>query len=289
MPLPKTCSCGVKIRWRISVLFRENRHLLRYGETIRALRKAQRWRDIFVRAKEGDEHLQTVLQRYDKMIEAKRDKEKFKMMLIEAIEWREKMKRRAILTGAYHRPTLYNRPLPRMKPQPVHVTATIRRLERMAGRPTAGADVREKPHTQSRQDGVQVDPVFSDAPKEWEEFINKQMYDIRQTFERDAARATTPYSPEMLEMIKAARREKIANKTRERERERRGQVFRKTLKRQRQGPPAHVLAIMTERQKHMDKVSRGVSEVGYVGQVKRALGFKLRNPDAGRQRLEVGG
>ena len=40
-----------------------------------------------------------------------------------------------------------------------------------------------------------------------------------------------PYPPEMLEQIRAARREKIANKTRERERERRGEMTNRLLKR----------------------------------------------------------
>jgi hypothetical protein len=30
----------------------------------------------------------------------------------------------------------------------------------------------------------------------------------------------------------------------------------------------------------MDKVSRSVSEVGYVGMIKRRLGWKLKNPEA---------
>lgn len=104
--------------------------------------------------------------------------------------------------------------------------------------------------------------------------------EIVETLKRDDARAALSYPPDMLETIKAARREKIANKTRELERERRGVVLRRTILRRRQGPPAHVLATMSEKQKHMDKVSRSVSEVGYVAEVKRALGFKFRNPDA---------
>jgi hypothetical protein len=43
---------------------------------------------------------------------------------------------------------------------------------------------------------------------------------------------------------------------------------------------------MTPEQKHMDRVSRSVGEVGYVGQVKRRLGFRLRNPEAWK--VEIG-
>lgn len=36
------------------------------------------------------------------------------------------MRNRPILTGGYHRPTLNNRPLPRLKPQPHAITMMIR-------------------------------------------------------------------------------------------------------------------------------------------------------------------
>jgi hypothetical protein len=81
-------------------------------------------------------------------------------------------------------------------------------------------------------------------------------------------------------MIKQARREKIANKTRELERERRGEVIARTIKRRNKGPPAHVLSRMSDEERRLDKIARSsVSEVGYVGLVKRRLGFKLRDPE----------
>lgn len=109
---------------------------------------------------------------------------------------------------------------------------------------------------------------------------------ISESFQRERARLNTPYPPEMLEAIKEARREKIRNKTREKQRERRGEMTNHLLKRMRQGPPAHVLALMTEKQRRMDRIARGASEVGYVGQVKRRLGFRLENAEAGK--VEVG-
>ena len=110
----------------------------------------------------------------------------------------------------------------------------------------------------------------------------KGIYD---TFRRDTERASTPYAPAMLAAIKQARREKIANKTRERERERRGEILRRTVLRRNKGPPAHVLRRMTEEERKMDKVVRSVSEVGYVGQVKRKLGFKLRDPELWKREI----
>ena len=50
-----------------------------------------------------------------------------------------------------------------------------------------------------------------------------------------------------------------------------------TEKRARKGPPAHVLAEMTPEQRHDDRVARSsVSETGYVGMVKRKLGWKMK-------------
>jgi hypothetical protein len=86
-----------------------------------------------------------------------------------------------------------------------------------------------------------------------------------------------PVSPALQEMLRAARREKVVNKTRERARERRGEILRRTVERARKGPPAHVLVRMTPAERHADRVVRGVGEVGYVGMVKRRMGVKLRD------------
>ncbi len=78
-----------------------------------------------------------------------------------------------------------------------------------------------------------------------------------------------------------ARRGKIANKIREREREARGEILPCTIKRKIKGPPAHVLAIMTEKQRLRDAVVRSsASEVGYVGKMKRQLGWNMKNAEA---------
>jgi len=108
---------------------------------------------------------------------------------------------------------------------------------------------------------------------------------MKDCFERENERANAPIPPEMAAQVKEARREKFRNKARESERERRGEVLNRTLKRRRKGPPAHVLAVMTEKQKVWDKVARSVSEVGYVAAVKRKLGFKLREPSLWKREL----
>lgn len=91
----------------------------------------------------------------------------------------------------------------------------------------------------------------------------------------------TPRSPELIEMVQAARRYKWENKRRERQREERGEVLPITLRRARKRPPSHILVQMTDEQKRLDTISRSsVSEVGYIGHVKKKLGWKLRNPNA---------
>jgi len=39
--------------------------------------------------------------------------------------WIDKMRNRAIMTGGYLRPTWFNKPLPRLSPQPIHITMMI--------------------------------------------------------------------------------------------------------------------------------------------------------------------
>lgn len=111
------------------------------------------------------------------------------------------------------------------------------------------------------------------------------MKKLSEGFELDRTRQISPYPAEMLAAIKEARREKIRNKTRERERWRRGEVTNRLRKLMNKGPPAHVLSRMTEEQRRMDRIARSPSEVGYVAQVKRQLGHKLRDDETWRVEL----
>jgi hypothetical protein len=108
--------------------------------------------------------------------------------------------------------------------------------------------------------------------------MNKLMTEA--TFIRDIRRLRTPYPPALLKAIAQARRNRANNKRHEREREKRGEVLTATIKRRNKGPPAHVLEMMTEEERWMDRMARrSVSEVGIVGSVKRRLGWRLREPD----------
>jgi hypothetical protein len=39
--------------------------------------------------------------------------------------WMDKMRKRPIVTGGYMRPTWFNKPLPRLNPQPIHISMMI--------------------------------------------------------------------------------------------------------------------------------------------------------------------
>ena len=96
-----------------------------------------------------------------------------------------------------------------------------------------------------------------------------------------------PFPPELVEQIERARKDKTRNKQHEFRRELRGEVVNKTIQRRNKQPPGHIYEKMSPLRRHWDEVSRSsVSEVGYVGWVKRKLGFKLRDPDAWK--VEVG-
>ena len=115
---------------------------------------------------------------------------------------------------------------------------------------------------------------------EWRAPLKSSLTEIQVAFDRDTARAARPTPPELLAQLKAARREKVANKTRERERQMRGEVLTATRRQSRLGFPAHVLARWDPKLRKAKLIARrSVGEVGYVGQVKRALGYKIP-PDA---------
>jgi hypothetical protein len=127
----------------------------------------------------------------------------------------------------------------------------------------------------------------------WEAPLDAYLAELNAAFERDTARATRPTPPELVKQLKAARREKVANKTRERQREARGEVLTATRKRSQLGFPAHVSVRWSPEERKANLIARrSVGEVGYVGQVKRALGYKIapeedRVDDATRERLDA--
>ncbi|EMD40067.1 hypothetical protein CERSUDRAFT_112280 [Gelatoporia subvermispora B] len=284
------------IRWRVRMGFRQDKSLRRAGDVRRSLEKWHKWLDTFQAARNGDAHLQAVLSRYSRLIVAKRKKEEMHQMILDDIAWRQRHANRPVLKGSALRPSLYNRPLPMMTPMPMHVSGMIarrrkaraRRQDRYAVLSDLSKDLESERTFESllaQSIETPFRPEYSPNLGDWKHWITEEQRMIRESYELDNERARTPFPSELLESLKSARRAKVENKTRERARERSGEVLDITLKRHRGQPPAHLLDKMSEKEKHMDQVSRSPSEVGYVAQVKRALGHKLRNPDAWKVEL----
>ncbi|RDB25846.1 hypothetical protein Hypma_006712 [Hypsizygus marmoreus] len=282
------------IRYRIRMAFREKQHLT--GPTVakESLQKGYKFLEAFRRANQGDERQKAILQRYSDLIATKSDKAYWKHLARNEVAWQIKLANRPIMTGGYLRATAFNPPLPRLKPQPWALSQIIRKRRAMREKRILRLYelqenmqdlLLEAEFEQELAEHVgndyKVPFVFRGSALEgWMNPINEAQDEINETFARNTARQNMKYTPEMLATIKAARKEKVANKTRELNQERRGEILRRTILRSNKGPPAHVLAKMTPEQRMMDKVARSVSEVGYVAQVKRKLGFKLRSPDA---------
>jgi len=94
---------------------------------------------------------------------------------------------------------------------------------------------------------------------------------------RDWERARMQYTPEMIDMIRGARREAVRNKTSERERERRGEMTRRAIKSLNRMPPARVWSKLTPKQQFEDRLMRSPSEGGFTGALKRRRGMQLRD------------
>jgi hypothetical protein len=126
--------------------------------------------------------------------------------------------------------------------------------------------------------GAHFEKCFREAA--WRGPIDSSLLKVQAAFERDVARAASPTPPGLLAQLKAARREKVANKTRERERQMRGEVLSATRRRSRLGFPAHALALWDPEARKANLLARrSTAEVGYVGQVKRALGYGIPPED----------
>ncbi|KAI0631917.1 hypothetical protein C8Q77DRAFT_1218511 [Trametes polyzona] len=280
------------IRAHMREFFHTRRNIREQGAVTRALKIAHRRWDVFRKARDGDERAEAICMRYHRMIRNAALQDEADAVYQAELEWLERQRTRPVLTGAYLKPTLFNGPLPRLRPQPLHITGMIVARRKARERRTARHEMLreqtqlvevERSFELALEKNVKEAPferAFADNLGSWRGPINDDLKELGKSFEREKKRARTPYPPELLEQIKAARRAKVENKTRERERERRGEMTKRLLRQMRQTPPAHRLALMSPRERRLDAIARGASEVGYVGQVKRELGFKLRDPDA---------
>ncbi|KAF9783208.1 hypothetical protein BJ322DRAFT_141431 [Thelephora terrestris] len=280
------------IRFRIRMIFQKNKSLTSPAATKLELQKGYRWLDVFRRAHQGDIKLQRILERYGSMIAAKRENEKWKQLIKNQLMEENVMRHRPILTGTFHRASYYNKPLPRMKVQPLHVSGMIhkrmrarqRRRERQWTLTSWTKDIEAEDVFERtlERNAAKFGQTFEGAFQhvDWLKNIFAERERLHETFQRDNARLHAPYTDELIQIVEAARREKHRNLTNEKIRERRGEMTRKWLKRRRSRPPSLMRYRMTEKEKMTWWVSKCVSEVGYIGMLKRKLGIKLKNPDA---------
>lgn len=96
---------------------------------------------------------------------------------------------------------------------------------------------------------------------------------------REISRFRAALPTELLRQAKQARRDRVANKTAERQRERSGEVTTATARRRRSAPPAHVQEVMTQKQLLVDRAIREVSEGGWSGAVKARMGVHMHAPE----------
>ncbi|KII86734.1 hypothetical protein PLICRDRAFT_55645 [Plicaturopsis crispa FD-325 SS-3] len=297
------------VKVQVRKRFKNNIYLTSDRSARSELLAAHRMLDSFIGAQGGDERLQALLKRYTSLLIAKQTNEKMlriikatmKSTARELKKDQYKPRPKVIMTGGYFRASLFNKPLARVKPQPQSLTMMIaKRRIRRQWRQERNEEIGEwrdmLRHEESFERALGAlpparkkpfQPAFdSDNRREWDAPLFEEKQQIIQTFVEEQARLNAPFPPELLEKVKAARTAKIKNKTRENKRERRGEITNRTIWRRNKGPPAHVLQHMSPKQKEMDRVVRSTSEVGYVGMIKRQLGFKLRDPDAWK--VEIG-
>ncbi|KAF9242299.1 hypothetical protein BU15DRAFT_44029, partial [Melanogaster broomeanus] len=284
------------VKWRISTIFKRNQHTFQAHIAKEQLIQGHRWLDIFIHAKQGDARRRALLDRYDRMIAAKRDRAEFRRLVREALEEQARLRSRPpIFKGSFIRPTFYNKLLPRLVPQPANISGMI--YKRRMGRESRFANKEliegwvEDLKMESKFEEALLGPwwggagendwdrVFSDNPRAWRTPSNEKLKIIQAALNRDYGRLSSDYPPSLLQAGANARRLKIQRFTRQRARERCGEIFASTLKRMRQGPPAHILEKMGPERRKMDRIIRGPGEAGYTAAVKIKMGVKLKNPE----------
>jgi hypothetical protein len=90
--------------------------------------------DTFKLANQGNTHAQALLHRYSSFVAMRRSKAHWVRLARAEVAWQAQLRNRPILTGSFLRPTIYNPPLPRMKPQPLSITMIIAKRRRVGVR-----------------------------------------------------------------------------------------------------------------------------------------------------------
>lgn len=279
------------IRYRIRSLFRENRRTTSGRAAKEQLEQGHKWLDILKRAHAGDTRLKAILDRYDRMIAFKREEEKWRTCIHQVFKEEASTRSRTIFKGSFIRQTFYNRLLPRLVPQPESIGGMIRsrrkarerRIEKQEELYRWLDDLMGEAEFERNlcvhEKGSQRMEFVGDALYEWVQPLEDKLIITEDALSRDLERFRAPYPLKLLLAAKEARQRKVANKTRQKEREARGLYFPSTLKRMRRGPPTHICEKMTPEQRRLYQIAQGPAEGGYTAAVKLRLGMKLRNPN----------
>ncbi|KAF9045790.1 hypothetical protein BDZ89DRAFT_137027 [Hymenopellis radicata] len=270
------------IRGRISHFFRENQYLTSTSEVKQVLRTAYKLLDSF-RLSLSDPKTKKILARYDRILEAQNNKTRWLKQEQDALDWIHRLRNRPILTGAFMHSSIALPPLPRMKPQPPAISGMMRYRLRKYEEKTQKrerisslvADLKHEADFESRLIAPKQQ-FFQPFMSQWAAPLHAE-YKFHQAWLTAAInRGKSTFSQPLFNQIIQARRDKIANKTKERNRERAGEILKGTAKRSATGPPAHVLAKFSPRQKQFAKdIRMGVSQVGCHGMVKSRKGMNL--------------
>lgn len=291
----------IHIKTHIRAEFRRNRHRTGTERTISQLQRGYKLLETFSRAAQGDNHAQRILDRYNSFLGWRLERREWQKAI--AAEVKEQTRPRSIVTGSLIWPTPFNPPLPRLNPQPLHITMMIKKRkkekEKRAERLHQMHEYRlllagEAEFENGLLGNAEIPGRLFDSPTALQEFLDpltEAMQVIVERWRTTWNRQREPIPQTLLDQLKEARREKIRNKTRERKREERGEILKRTLRRMRGGPPAHELSLMSPRQREEDRIIRGVSQVGYVGLIKQRHGFNLRigkpGKDGRQEREEI--
>ena len=101
--------------------------------------------------------------------------------------WYERMRTRPIMTGGYLKPTFFNKPLPRLLPQPLHITGMIsarrkvrqRRLDRYDALQNEKAFLDFESnfeHALAANAGSPFERVYSDELINWRMYIPSNLF-----------------------------------------------------------------------------------------------------------------
>ncbi|KAF8919403.1 hypothetical protein CPB85DRAFT_1276544 [Mucidula mucida] len=270
------------IRGRIVHFFHDNQYLTSTSEVKQVLKTAYKLLDSF-RVSLSDPKTRKILARYDRILDAQNKKTRWLKQEQDALDWIDRLRNRPILTGAFMHSSIALPPLPRMKPQPPAISGMMRYRLRKYEEKTQKkerisslvADLEHEADFESRL----IAPsqrFFQPFMREWAAPLQAESQSHHAWLQTAINRGKSTFSQPLFNQIIQARREKIANKTKERKRERAGEILKGTAKRSATGPPAHVLAKFSPKQKQFAKdIRMGVSQVGYHGMVKSRKGMNL--------------